>query len=629
MTRGRPFFWLLLITAGIAYAFVHAVRIDNATLAAGGKAEKTITLPYKNSSRVSNETFVFSFTVMSRIAQEKKLFIAADDEILSVRVNGRYVSIENVKARYRQTMLKDYRRGYDFLLPLVQGANRVVVKTKNYGKGNYAFKVDVKPKYFDYAALFLLIFVPLIVLAVNALDRYIGKIKTGVGRINSMRIFSAVEKKGYLSYLPTAIIFLGIVLRLAYFLVYGHASYQHDQNDHIEFIRYFSTHWELPLPDKAVEFPQQPLYYFITGKIMALLLLTGLPENDIFRFIASLSTVMMSAVLLIGYQVLKVLSDSRFVINTALAFLAFTPSLLFLSGQINNDPLNYFLATLAIYYIVQYDRSGSHRDFSASLFLSVLVFLTKVSSGMVSILLFVVLLRHYFLSGTQTVQKRKILLYIKIFAVTVSFFLGLSLLRVYLPSTGELLFVNSGVFKGQEIHALDLHYFLSFNIVSLINEGQAYVYDTDFMPVKQSFFTWQYATMLLGEYDYNRVMDTLFFNRLVYFFSLIYVVGIASFVFYFKKMPPLVKVFAALVVVNELLIVNFAFSFPSVCNTDFRYNSPTILLWSIIVAFGLSQLVNHAKRLQRPIVSAVVLAGVSQIAWTVYLLILARENTIT
>jgi len=141
--------------------------------------------------------------------------------------------------------------------------------------------------------------------------------------------------------------------------------------------------------------------------------------------------------------------------------------------------------------------------------------------------------------------------------------------------------------------------------------------------VKAIFFVSQF------EYDYKRVMDTLALNRLVYFFGLVYVVGIFSFVYYIRSMPFLVKMFAVIILVNVLLIVNFALNYPSVCNTDFRYNSPTILLWGIIMAFGLHQLAGKTQRWRGAIIAAVTLAAVSEVVWTVYLLSVGRQNSIS
>lgn len=625
----KNIFLSITIIIGLFYAMMSTVHIGGVALKSDS-GEKKITLPFEGHSKIKDEQFIYVFSIDSKINQNKKIHITADDEISALHVNGENVSFEGIKQLYKQKVLKDYKRGYDFILPLKKGKNSVQVKTKNYGTGGYTFKLAQNFFYSDYIIFFLLTVIPFIILFIDLLHRYMNRIKEIFQNIfRKISELTADNSKQYLIYLPFAIIFLGIVFRLLYFAVYGYSSYQHDHYYHIEFIKYFAENWTLPLPDKALEFPQQPLYYFLTGKFFAILDYFGMPEKNILMMIASLSTAMMSATLIIAYATIKQITKSAFILNTSLGFLAFTPSFVFLSAQINNDPLNYFLAALALYNIVLYHNTNRGKHFAYALIFSALVFLTKVSSGMISIILFIVLLRKYFVEIQNSADKDLVLLHVKLFAIVILFFLGLSFLRVYLPSTGEFLFVNSGVFKGQEIKSLDFSYFMSFRIIDLINEGQSYVYDKHFMPVKQSFFTWQYATMLLGEYDFKTVMESLVLNKMVYFFSLIYVVGLGAFLYYFKKIPLIIKIFFPIVVINQLLIANFAFSFPSVCNTDFRYNSPAILLWAIVLGSGLYQLYSNVERLRNFVLYSIVMANIVQIIWLINLLILAKKNTIT
>jgi hypothetical protein len=619
-------FLLLLLLSGFVYIFLNLVSITNVTVKKVDRLSEKISVPYEGYSKKDNEEFVFSVDIKSKIPQTVKMHITADDEILSVSLNNQKLSFDNIKQRYGQKVLKDYKRGYNFILQLKWGINKLKVETKNYATGGYTFKIAQHYFYTDYIIFFLLIVLPIVILLIDFLDKNIDKIRE---LILSTRELSKYDFSRYYIYLPLIIIFAGIALRVLYFIVYGHSSYQHDQHFHIEFIKYFSDNWTLPLPDKALEFPQQPLYYLIMGKIFAFLSYFSISEENILMFIASISTLMMSVTMFVSYGTLKNITKNQFIINTSLAFLAFTPSFIFLSAQINNDTLNYFLASVAIYYIVKFYNDDTKNSFIFALIFSALVFMTKVSSGMISIALFSVLVYKYFKFKSDNQKHVVVLSQIKIFSLVIIFFLGLSFLRVYLPSTGEFLFVKSGVFSGQEIKNLDFSYFFSFRIFDLINEGQAYVYDRVFMPVKQSFFTWQYATMLLGEYEYKKVMQNLFLNKMVYITGLIYVIGFISFFYYIKKIPLILKIFLPILVINQLLIANFAFSFPSVCNTDFRYNSPTIIIWAVIISSGLYHLYASAKNWRKTIVYAVVLVNIVEIIWIINLLLLAKKNSIT
>lgn len=203
------------------------------------------------------------------------------------------------------------------------------------------------------------------------------------------------------------------------------------------------------------------------------------------------------------------------------------------------------------------------------------------------------------------------------------------MLRVYLPISQEFLFVISGVFPGQEIQNLNFSYFFSFNISELIDEGQSYVFETAIEQIKQSYWTWQYATMFFGEYNYKNIFDRLALNRAVYFFGLIYVVGLLAYLYFFRRMPTIVKLMLPLLFINQLLIINFAITYPSVCNTDFRYNSPTFMLWGIIIAFGLYKLYETYGALRYLVISFVVLTSLFQLFWIVAILFIAKANTIS
>ncbi len=616
---------LLAMLVGFGYYTLFKTNISDISVTYENGNREAINLPFQKHSKKANETFIFEYVISSRIAQNKRIHMTADDEIMAVHVNDDPIALDSIKKRYKQDKLKDYKRGYNFDLPLQSGNNVVKVFTKNYNSGSYTFKIGVHLYYVDYLIFFLLLVLPFVIVMIDCIHRYVNGLKNrALALWNKAHTLSTMP----LNSLPMVIIVTGILLRVLYIVVYGHSSYQHDQYYHIEFIKYFAEHWSLPLPDKALEFPQQPLYYFIMGKLFALLNFAGVGEKNILMTIAGFSTFFMSAVLLIAYQTLKQLTDKAFTINTALAFLAFTPSFVFLAGQINNDPLNYFLAVLAMYYGVRYWYSNKSYHFFLALLFAVLVFLTKVSSGLISIFLFGILLYKYFLSS-QNSDKERITVHMKIFAVVILFFLGLSFLRVYLPSTHEFFFVDSGVFSGQAIKRADVSYFFSFHIIDLISEGQAYVYDKVFEALKQSYFTWQYATMLLGEYNYKRVMDNLMINKMVYATSMIYVTGFLAFIYYFKSMPFIVKMFAFMIAVNQILIMNFVMNYPSACNADFRYNSPTIMMWGSVAAFGLNALSEHVKKWQRSLHIAVVMASLVQIVWLVKILLIAKTNTIT
>jgi hypothetical protein len=182
-----------------------------------------------------------------------------------------------------------------------------------------------------------------------------------------------------------------------------------------------------------------------------------------------------------------------------------------------------------------------------------------------------------------------------LFGVVGLFLLGFTLLRVYLPVEGTFHMVNSsGHFPGQQIAALDLGYFASFNVFELFHAAQSYVFGND--AVRFSLPTYQYGTMLFGEYNYeNFLKHTPLLRQTMQFIllsALIYPLGLLVFVVTLYKRPLLHQLLFAASFITFLLILKFIFDYPVICNTDFRYFVPVFPLLAWMMAEGLDNLSN-------------------------------------
>jgi hypothetical protein len=92
-----------------------------------------------------------------------------------------------------------------------------------------------------------------------------------------------------------AILILGVVLRIlftGYFGVrenynnfWGTTTYTHDTVEHIQYIKFVAQNLSLPEVDKGLEYPQQPLYYVLTGFSYRLLQNFLASDSAIFRIL--------------------------------------------------------------------------------------------------------------------------------------------------------------------------------------------------------------------------------------------------------------------------------------------------------------------------------------------------------
>ena len=364
--------------------------------------------------------------------------------------------------------------------------------------------------------------------------------------------------------------------------------FQHDWHGHVEFIKYIAENWTLPLSSKGLEYPQQPLYYWITAGLYALFIQFGLSEQDALYGLGYFSLFCSMVFLYYAYRFMKLMTKSIWVQTVAVIFVSLTPSLVYLSARINNDSLVMALSAFSLYAIVKSYQRGFKEDFYPALTGVSLLFMTKISAAPMELLLFGLLILAYYQADRHDEIGVKKKLYS--FGALGIFLLCFTLLRVYLPVEGTFHMVNSSAnYPNQSIEALDMAYFGTFHIATLFNAGYAYVYGED--AIRYSFLTYQYGTMFFGEFDYTYFIQKSEglkqMMQAILFFGLVYLLGFIAYIIKLSHAPLLHKFLFVTLLLNFLLILKFMFSFPAVCNTDFRYFVSSFVLFAFVFAQGL------------------------------------------
>ncbi len=558
---------------------------------------KLVLLTIVMSSFLVAKVHTFEGVLNSHISQNIRLNIACDDEIKEVIVNDKKVNISKVMSIY-PNKYEDWEYGYIFDVKLQKGGNIIKIVSFNNG-GNYSLKIKQVLGVFDYILLFLLIGLPIVTLLYKFYFILIDKLKSGFN-------FN-------LTYL---IIFGAIFLRIAYFLTYEYSLFQHDFPSHTDYIRFFAQNFEIAPPHKLIQAPQQPLYYIIAGSIYVFLANFNLSESEIFYFISLFSVILSIIAIIYAYKTLKLITNEKFIINIALGFLAFTPSFIYMSARINNDVLNMVLAIISLYYIIKSYKSHFTTNFYLAMIFTTLLFFTKLSSVSIVLTFFILLTLAYMNNYKTALLKSRIY----IFSIVGVFILGLTLFRVYLPIENEFRFVNSGIFAGQEIGVMDINYFFSFNLSKLIELAQSFSYETRSDLVRRSFFTYQYGTMLFGEFDYRHFFTKNPFLKLLIqlidLIAVIFVAGLISFFLNFLKQSTLIKTLSIILILNLILIIKFAFDYPSICNTDFRYFTPSFLIIGLFIAIGLNHLSNIATFIKKIVIILISILFILEITFT-------------
>lgn len=561
-----------------------------------------------------NKPSEFSFTLNSHISQSIKLQIKADSyEFLQISCNQEKIPFE----------IKGYRwfdsGGEQVIFNLHKGENKcqALVHTK---KKKFIPIVKQKLTFFDYIVLFILLLMPIYHIVFTSFMRVLAKIKH-LTRASTAHKYNNDDTNYKLSIFLMLILFIGALIRVLYFQKFGIMHFQHDWQGHVGFIKYVANNWSLPMPTKDLQFPQQPLYYFISAAIYDIGMKLGLSSASALFNVGYFSLFCSLAFLYYSYKLISLLTQNKWTGSIALSFIAFTPSFVYLCARINNDSLTMALSVFSLYYIVKSCNSNFSNSFYPALIGTSLLFLTKVTASTIEILFFTLLIVSY-IQNSSSKQTNKLKERLYVFGTIGIFLLGFTLLRTYLPIEDSFHMVNSSnAFPGQIIKSLDFSYFASFNIYELIQTGYSHVFGED--AIRYSFSTYQYGTMFFGEFKYaSYIANNEWFKKImqvILALGLIYPLAFIIFTFKLYRSPILYKLLYATVILNLILILNFISSYSVVCNTDFRYFTPSFVLFAFIFAQGLEYL-SYNKLLKYIVSTLLILLALSEVLFFVLLL---------
>ena len=517
--------------------------------------------------------------------------IVANDNIISILCNGKKIPYI-YKAGYF-----DYKYGEQIFVKLKKGKNSCKLSSIN-KSGLYTFYIKQKITFLDYFILFTLFGFPIIYF----LNKF---------------FFIIIDKlyipKRSLAYLPILILMIGILLRITYFFTIDHNMFQHDLKGHQEFITLLAQEWILPQSNKGLEYPQQQFYYLLAAAIYKFQILIGLSENISLHNIAYISLVGSIVFLIFSYNFIRLLSNSFFVTNVLLVFTSLTPTLIYMTTRVNNDALVMPLATATLFYLIKSYKSNFNKYFFITLILTTVLFLTKISSAPIELLFFTMLIFTY-------KENNNIRTKLSIFSIVGVFILGFTLLKAYIPVTNSFHFVNSASYINQTIQHFTLDYFTSFNFLELIEMGHSHLMGND--NIRYSFLTYQYGTMLFGEFDYIQLYKKskylMLIMQTITFLGLIFVIGFISYVVNIYKVSFLEKLLFVTLLLNFILILKFIFSYPSVCNTDFRYFVPSFILIGYFISKGIEYF-HFSKFLKHTTTFLISILGVVEILYFIEL----------
>lgn len=512
----------------------------------------------------------FTTTLYSVSGKDALVNIVSNAEIEYIKLNGQDVELAYVYPATRVSH-QDAIFGDIYRLPLDRQENTLDIKLLA-SPDLAVLRIGQKYTFIDFVIFSVFLLLPASWLAFHIGSRVLDHLLiTGIPAVP----------------VPIWIFGAGIVIRLWYAYDMGFIQFQHDYHGHVEYIKFIAKEFFVPLPHKAWEFPQQPVYYLFNGAVYAVLEQSGIGATNTLMAISWLTTLLSCVGLIYAYRLVRLLSENTFVQSCTMIFIGFMPSLVYMSSRINNDPWLAALSIITLYYLIASYQVQWQRYFYRALIFSTLMFLTKISSLVVVALMFSLLIASYLKQPEKTLNAFK--LAVLIGAVVLLY----TLYRAYYPAAAGLALVNSGIWPGQDLRPITLSYFFSFNLPSLVSQAQSHIGASDNLAITRSFFTYQYATMIFGEFDYSywrNQSNWLFFN-MQFLIVLALVVPLGWIGYCCLKQKTLLDwLFIAAVGLSFLLLLRFIFSFPSVSNTDFRYHAAIIFILAYFFAQGLNSI---------------------------------------
>lgn len=617
----KTFLTCISIFSFVSIYYLYSVSIDNISVATGEDVHVDVVdaLPWQMNSYSENKSFVVSCFLKSKVEQTVLFNIKADDEIISLTINQEEYDLSGVTVG--NAKLTDIKYGYYFPINLSRGKNKLKIVIRNFA-GGVAFDINRKFTAWEYLCFYLLLFLPVFFAMFRLSFRIID-----YGSIKSKALINSISKRQ--NYIPLFILLLGILLRICYVYQYDYESYNHDHAKHMEYINYIADNMELPSVGKGVEFPQQPLYY-----VLSALVVRGCKGDYSFQvkdpvnLLVIFSCLLSILSLFMFYKLChKVFRENVFQKSISMGTISLTPSFIFMAGRVNNDNLIFFLAVIICLLLFNFMTTATSKGLYQLLIVGAIGLISKISFA----LWFVVIgfsLLWKFLELKDVIYKKWLFKLCLVFSLV----FGLTLWRAYIPSEQNFCYIHSGIYSDQQVTP-DLSYFTSFKAGSLMESAQAFGDDRNSHPVNQSFLTNLYATMFFGEYDYKRLYGENFSVRIlmqsIYLFGLIVIATTLAILFKFHVYHQYFGLLSLAVLINFILIIKLVWSYPSVCNTDFRYFAPTIAGLSLIIGYGASQIVAISQLLGKVVYIFFSLLFSFEVIWFIWLLCINKPNSLS
>ncbi len=393
----------------------------------------------------------------------------------------------------------------------------------------------------------------------------------------------------FFSFTTIASIYIGYILYTPFW------SRQHDSRSfedyqyggHFGYIGYifFNNHLPVGSPKDYWCFYNPPLFYIISAIFMKLQTFYGLAiENGLenLQILSALYTIIFDIYV---YRILRELDIKR-TIKSLVLFVALSPSIVIMSGSLNNDILSIMLSTMAIFYCIRWYKSDSLKDLLKIAFSISFAIMTKISTALIAVAIAFVFL-------VKVIQnKNDILKYIKYFSLFALISLPIGLwfpIKNLIIYDVPLTYVQSV----DEDNDANISKYSVLERIFTISEGHLDTINIDMSKenAEYNLFITTLKSFIVDEYiDCNN--DTLKISiPLIFYCSvLITILFIINLIYVLKNYKEInnkwILFFLLLFILEVASYIKFCFDYPFTFTMNFRYIVPTLISYSVITGIA-------------------------------------------
>ena len=394
----------------------------------------------------------------------------------------------------------------------------------------------------------------------------------------------------------TIIIILGILIRILYIIKTPITERQHDvygieNQGHLGYIYRIYKTGRLPMTN-GIQFYHPPLFHYIAAGWLRVETMIGIGWNDALEGIQVLTLIFSSLIMIVTYKIIEETNFKDTFKILVVAMMAFHPTLILLSGCINNDILTVLLMFLIIWLLIKWHKETNIKN---TIFLAIttgLCVMTKISGAIMAIPIMLVFMDRLIKTVIKERENTgKLFLLFAMFGI-ISLPIGLwHSIRNYIlfnQHLGEVLLPASGLYIG--------NYSFNERFLTVSMKELTALFCT--IPGDYNAIAYIIKCSLFGEFIIERInyigYTLIVLNIVIIILSILAI--ITKYIKHWKSNNEMLdSIVLSTWIIHIMSYVVLNMNYPYTCTMDFRYLVPTVFCGMYFIALFLDKISDSKK----------------------------------